>query len=373
MDSRKRGLKLRGNVWWIRYCRNGKRYEESAATSSEKTARTLLQEREGDAAHGLPVSSKIGQLRFDEAAKDAIRDFKASGKSSLPVFDRRITLHLTPYFGGRRMAEIGTADIRAFTVARQEATYVIRKARVLETETGAVDVPEVRKRVSNAEINRELATLRRIFTIAVQNGKLLHRPYVPMLKESAPRAGFFEADQMAAVLAHLPERRRGAITFAYVTGWRLASEVLPLEWRQVDFAAGEVRLDPGTTKNGEGRVFPMTPALKALLEAEKARTDEDNRRLGKIVPWVFHRKCGKQLHGCTKAFQIACVAAGCPGRIPHDLRRTAVRNLVRAGVAERVAMQMTGHKTRSVFERYNIVSEGDLREAAAKLHAAGAR
>jgi Phage integrase family len=77
---------------------------------------------------------------------------------------------------------------------------------------------------------------------------------------------------------------------------------------------------------------------------------------------------GKRITTFIKAFRAACTKAGCPGRIPHDLRRAAVRNLVRAGVPERVAMQMTGHKTRSVFERYNIVSECDLVEAAKKLN-----
>jgi integrase len=148
-----------------------------------------------------------------------------------------------------------------------------------------------------------------------------------------------------------------------IIGWRVPSEVQPLHWHQVDFTVGTVRLDPGQTKNGDGRLFPMTTELRTILEDQRAYTDRVQRNEGALVPHVFDRN-GKPITAFTKAWKTACIAAGCPDRIPHDLRRTAVRNLVRSGVPERVAMQMTGHKTRPVFERYNIVCEADLFGAA---------
>src|ERR1019366_9135175 len=165
---------------------------------------------------------------------------------------------------------------------------------------------------------------------------------------------------------------RPMVEFAHVTGWRTPGEILPLEWRHVDMQAGEVRLDAGTTKNGEGRVFPFTTALRRVLEDQQTIADQF-KKAGVITPHVFvyivGQKTGQRIteSGFNKAWRKARVAAGCPGRIPHDFRRTAVRNLVRAGVPERVAMQLTGHKTRAVFERYNIVSSGDLRDAAQRL------
>lgn len=185
-----------------------------------------------------------------------------------------------------------------------------------------------------------------------------------LLREDNVRTGFFEPEQLAAVLRHLPAPVQPLIRFAAITGWRVG-EVLPLEWRQVDLAAAEVRLDPGTTKNREGRVFPLTADLRALLLAQKAEHErlKSERR---IVPLVFHREA-ERIVSFLRAWHSACRKAGCPGRIPHDRRRTAVRNLVRAGIPERVAMKMTGHKPRSVFERYNIVSDGDLRDAARRL------
>lgn len=224
---------------------------------------------------------------------------------------------------------------------------------------------------ANATINRELAILKRMFTLAIQAGKLMARPYIPMLAENNVRTGFFDRDQFDRLISHLPEPLRPMVKFAYITGWRIPSEVLTLQWRQVDFEARTVRLDPGTTKNREGRVFPFTDDLKELLEAQRTLTDAHQREAGKICPWVFHRS-GKQIKDYRGAWRAATIAAGCPGRIPHDFRRTTVRNLLRADVIERVAMMLTGHKTRSVFERYNIVSGGDLLDAARKLDASNA-
>jgi integrase len=128
-----------------------------------------------------------------------------------------------------------------------------------------------------------------MFNLAIQAGKLIQKPHIPFLKEHNVRVGFFERDQFLAVLAHLPEPVRPATTFAYITGWRIDSDVLPLEWRQMDFGAGEVRLDPGKTKNGEGRTFPMTRELREVLERQRAITENLQRQLKVVCRRVFHR------------------------------------------------------------------------------------
>ena len=373
-------VKLRGRIWWVRYYRDGRRYEESSHSEKKQAAIDLLKIRLGDIVKGVPVTAKLGRLRFEEAARDVINDYRTNGKRSIDEVERRIRLHLEPWFGGRRMAAITTADVRAYIVKRQADTTILRKAYETVRKDGTIRcVPEQRRTitgVSNAEINRELTILKRMFSLAMQAAKLLHKPHIPLLREDNTRTGFFEPHQLSSLLAHLAAPLCPAVEFAYITGWRMASEILSLQWRQVDLKAGEVRLDAGTTKNREGRVFPMTDDLRALLDGRRRVTKDLERKHGQIIPWVFFRLVAetrgsqpqpKPIRAFSKAWKVACVAAGCPGRIPHDLRRTAVRNMVRRGVPERVAMQLTGHKTRSVFERYNIVSDGDLRTAAEQL------
>ena len=342
-------LRKRGNVWWIRYYRNGGRHEESSRSGKKQVAIDLLKIREGDIAKGVPVSARVNQLRFNEAAQDVTNDYRSNGHRSLEQLQRGIRLHLLPFFGDRRMSQINTADIRRYITARQQE--------------GA----------ANATINRETTALGRMYTLAAQAGKVLHRPYVPKLRENNVRTGFFERDEFEGVRAALPDRLRPVVTFAYFTGWRVPSEILSLQWRLIDRTAGIVRLDVGTTKNDAGRVFPYGDLLPELADTVETqwRVHERLQANGVLSPWVFPRlrgsDPGRRIGSFRKSWIKACVHAGYPGRVPHDFRRTAVRNLTRAGVPERVAMMLTGHKTRSVFDRYDIVNENDLREAVAKL------
>ena len=137
--------------------------------------------------HGVPVSNKTGRLRFEDAARDLVNDYKVNHRRSLDELERRITKHLAPCFRGRRMSTITTADVRAYIVQRQQSTEILRAAHTVTHKDGMTrQVPEQRRivaGVSNAEINRELTALKRMFTLAVQAGKLLHRPHVPLLQE----------------------------------------------------------------------------------------------------------------------------------------------------------------------------------------------
>jgi integrase len=162
-----------------------------------------------------------------------------------------------------------------------------------------------------------------------------------------------------------------AVSIAHAFGWRMQNEVLTLERRQLDLETGALRLEPGTTKNDDGRVVYLTPELKASIVAQLERVRSLERETGQIILYLFphlrvpHR--GKRVQDFKKAWKTACVKAGCPGMLRHDFRRTAVRNMVNLGVTERVGMKVSGHRSRTVFDRYHIVSPGDLQEVARKL------
>lgn len=330
-------------IWWIRWYRNGRRHEESSGSTKKGDAERLLRLREGAVAKGEPISAQVGRLRVEEALADVVRDYRANGRATTAQVEQRIRDYLGPHFGGRRAATVTAADVRAYTEQRLAA--------------GAAP----------ATINRELSVLKRAYVLAEQAGTVLHRPHIPMLTEDNVRQGFFEREDFEDVRANLPEYLRGVVTLAYYTGWRVPSEVLPLTWAQVDRETQAIRLEVGTTKNRDGRTLPygLLPELVEVVEAAW-KSHKRLTKAGTICPYVFHRD-GKRVGRFRKAWTTACAAAGVPDRLVHDFRRTAVRNLVRAGVPDTVAMRITGHKTRSVFDRYDIVSEADLRDGLGAL------
>ncbi len=339
-------LYQRGRIYWIKYYVNGRPVRESTGTEKETEARRLLRAREGRVATGQPFLPRVDRIRYDEAAKDLREHYTTTGSRDLEEAEYRLK-PLDRFFKGRRLAAIGPADVTKYVLQRQG------------------------ENVSNGTINRELAVLSRMLRLAYENGKLLRLPIIRQLKENGPRQGFFERDRYDAVRRHLPPDLQAVVAIAHTYGWRTQSEILTLPRRQLDLEAGTLRLEPGTTKNDEGRLVYLTPELKSLLAAQVERVRALEKKTGQIIPYLFPRlsgrRAGERIRDFRKAWQTACKKAGVPGMLRHDFRRTAVRNMVNAGVPERVAMTVTGHKTRAVFDRYHIVSPGDLQEVARKL------
>ncbi len=343
-----------GRIWWAKYYVDGCPVRESTGTPSATAARRFLKDREGRVAAGQPVLPRADRVRYEEIRGDLVSHYQATGERGLVEAGCRLK-HLDAFFRGRRAAAIGTAEVNGYVVARQQER---RKGK----GAGA----------ANGTINRELGVLGRMLRLAYESGKLLRLPVVHRPKEAGPRQGFFEYDQYEAVRRHLVRPHlQVATAIAYAFGWRTQSEVLTLERRQLDLDAGTLRLEPGCTKNLDGRVVYLPPDLKALIAAQVERVKALERKLGRIIPFLFPhlsgQRAGKRIRDFRKAWATACREAGVPGRLRHDFRRTAVRNMVNARVPERVAMTITGHRTRSVFDRYHIVSPGDLQDAARAL------
>jgi len=230
---------------------------------------------------------------------------------------------------------------------------------------------------ANGTINRELARLKRMFQLGFeQTPQLVARmPHIPQLKEHNIRSGFFEHEDFLALRGALPDYGQVTASLAYYSGMRMG-EICSFQWRQVNWTEGKLYLQAQDTKTNTPRVLYLTGDLYRVLPAWKSRCDIK----WPACPWICHRG-GIRLQSLKHSWRKACQAVGVgqmvkdaakgrkvwQGKIPHDFRRTAVRNMVRAGVPEKVAMAISGHKTRSVFDRYNIVNEKDLERAARSL------
>ena len=279
-----------------------------------------------------PQGPTLGAL-IDAYLQDyQVRQFRSLGTA------RGRIVHLAAYFG---------RDARAGTLT----TYQMRQYQLARRAAGA----------ATGTINRETSALHRLLTLAVHWGWLKTVPGFPdRLRENPPRQGFFEHPEYLAVRAQLPAPWQDVLDVAYYSGWR-KHEILFLTWEEIDAAGGVIRLSPARSKTRVGRILPISPPIAEALARRRARRDPHS-------PLVFHRD-GIPIRRWRTAWRTACTAAGVPTRFLHDCRRTAARNLIRAGVPERVAMLLTGHKTRAIFDRYHIVNEQELLAAGDQLAA----
>jgi integrase len=324
----------RDKIWWIKYSdENNKPRRESSKSQKASDAKRLLKRREGEVAEGRIPSAAFTKTTMRELADDVVRDYISNKRKSIRSAERICRLHIIPFFGHLKAKDVTTNHRNKYVDMR--------------LKSGAC----------NGTINRELAFLKRMFSLGKKctPPKVGNIPYIPKLKEDSARKGFFEHDDFIAVRDALPEYLKPLITFGYVYGWRV-SEIRNLTWDKVDLIQKSVRLEPGETKNDASRTVYLNDELKNMFERLYEERNPE-------CVYVFQRE-GQRIVDFTYSWKKACKEVGIK-RMFHDLRRTAVRNLVRSGVPERVAMQITGHKTRFVFDRYDIVSPADLVRATA--------
>jgi integrase len=243
------------------------------------------------------------------------------------------------------------------------------RERVVELTEDIVD-EYIRQRVSAgarpATINRETQLLGQAIRPFLQKHRL-PAPPIRRLPEDNIREGFFSRVEIEAVITHLPADLMDFTRWAYLTAWR-KGEIASLRWADVDAEGGTVRLSWRSSKNKKARTMVATGELAAILGRCSAT------RAGLVVAGatpelVFLRSDGSPVQDFKKAWATACKAAGVPGRLFHDLRRSGIRNMTRAGVSRKVATAISGHRTEAIFARYDIADEDDLKDAVNKTQA----
>jgi len=346
MHRRQRGegsiFKVKGSRNW--YVQVGaKSPRVSTGTSHKQKALAKLQELIARRNSGAPTI--YSGLKYEDVRDPFLAEYRNARKRSLYTRkDGSETVwgldHLNDFFTSRRVSSITTDTLREFVARRLKA--------------GA----------SPSTVNRNLGLLRRMLHLARKEGRLQLVPHFPMLKEAEPRQGFLEPEQFSKLMAALPERLRTFVLLLYTSGVR-TGEAKKIRWEHVDLKHKVIMLPGSITKNGKPRTLPLVAEVCSRLE----RVD---RRRGYVFP----------VGNFIKAWWSACANAGLgvrtkgkqngrygtySGLIPHDLRRSAVRNMVRAGISTTVARSISGHVTDAIFDRYDITSAQDLKKAAEKL------
>jgi len=322
-----------GGVFQIKGSRNwyikigGKRI--ATGTRIKAVAIRKLQERMGRLSLGMQTPEEMRRLRYEDIRDAFLAEYRHRGR----IETTHGTKALDRFFSNRQVLQITPDLLREF--------IAMRKA----------------DGVSNGTINRNMGLLRRMLNLARKENRLQLIPHFPMLKERAPRDGFIEDAQFVDLLAALPRHLQPFVLFLYTTGCR-TGEARKITWNQVILHEHVVRLKGTQTKNQAPRSLPLVDDLVKMLHAQEPKD-------GLVFPAVNFRRAWRT--ACVKAGLGTRVNGTYRGLIPHDLRRSAVRNLVRFGVSQTVAMSISGHKTISIFNRYDITDERDKHAAMNKI------
>jgi integrase len=326
---------LRGKIWWIKYYVPGEvqpRYESSKSSTKNDAIRLLNQRRsEIDNRQVSSANATVGDL-----LKLYLADQRKQGRHSYKQAEGYVRLHLDPAFSKIKASAITTRMIERFIEQKQIAEY------------------------ANATINRWLEAMRRAYTLGTSALPPLvyTAPKIEMIEEDNVREGFLEHEQYLAFRGELPDHQRLILVIGYHLGMR-RGEILTLRWAQLDWKENLIRLEKKQTKGKQARVAPLCGEMRAWLEMAYA-----GRQPG--CPFIVSWK-GAGISEVKTAWNKARARGQVPGLLIHDLRRTAVRNMIRAGIPEKQAMRISGHKSRSIFDRYDITDERDLQLAGQKL------
>lgn len=339
-------------VWMMRYYAPGPdgkmmQVKESSGTADEGAARNKLKDR-------------VAAVRLARKGGAAVE---------LPV-NRRVTVAqvLDDYLADLRLREAKGVTAEEFRLGpesplRQALGHVLVAALSRNVLVGFVEARRAKGK-SNATINRDLGGLHSALRLAARSGRIFRVPPFPETLRERVRRGFFTGEEVERLAeAAGPGSWLGEmVRFAFATGWR-RGELLGLRWEWIDSEAGEIRLPE--TKNGEGRVIPIAGELVRIMERlGKARIVKRPDNAAVLAETVFHD------HGqpitrkrFIRAWNAVRKASKLDGRLFHDFRRSAARRHIAAGVSQAVAMQITGHKTPSMFRRYQIVESSDVARA----------
>ncbi len=343
--------------WWYAISHRGRLIRQSTGKTDIKKAREVLKAKRDElaAARGGYTTVSGPETRRVSVANRLsalLRDYELRGVRSLAQVRAHLGFPPKPDGTPRRILE------------------AFGRERVVEVTEEMVD-EYIKHRLAAgarpATINRETQLLAQAIRPFLQKHRL---PVPPMRKlpEDNTREGFFTRAEIESVIKRLPSDLRDFTRWAYLTAWR-KGEIASLRWADVDVEGRTVRLSWRRSKNKKARTITLAGELAAIIERRSAARAALVVKKGLETDRVFFRDDGSPVQDFKKAWARACKAAGVAGRLFHDLRRSGVRNMTRAGVSRKVATAISGHRTEAIYARYDIADEEDLRDAVIKTQA----